>query len=66
MTARVVPLQSHEAGDARLEGTVAERVKLVAELTEIGWNIAKLPWPSYSRATMPVALTTLAEQGKDE
>ena len=60
MTVRVVSLHSHEAGDARMGGTVAERVAVVAELTEMGWALARLPLPQYTRGTMPVVVTTLA------
>jgi len=62
MTARIVPLESDEAGDARVGGTVAERLALVGELSRRMWAITKQPLPSYTRATMPVRLTTLADQ----
>jgi hypothetical protein len=65
MTARVVSLHSREAGDARMAGTVAERVAVVAELTALGWALAKLPFPSYTRATMPIVMTTLAGHTDD-
>lgn len=60
MTARIVPLASREAGDARMGGTVAERVAAVAELTALAWKQARRPFPAYTRATMPVVVTTLA------
>lgn len=63
MTARVVPLTSREAGDPRMGGTVDERVAAVAVLTELAWTLAKRPFPTYTRATMPVVMTTLAAQG---
>jgi len=62
MTARVVPLRSDEAGDGRVGGTVAERLALVGELSRRMWALTKRPMPSYTRETMPVKLTTLAEQ----
>lgn len=62
MTVRVVPLGSREANEARMDGTVAERLAVVAELTELGWALAKLPLPTYTRATMPVVVTTRSAQ----
>jgi len=60
-TGRVVPLRSAEAGDARMGGTLEERVAAVAELTAEAWRLAGRPLPSYSRATMPVVLATLKD-----
>ena len=62
MTARVVPLTSDAAGDARVGGSVAERLALIAELSHRAWSLTKRPLPSYTRRTMPVRLTTLADQ----
>ena len=62
MTVRVVPLGSAEADDVRMGGSVAERLAVVAELTELGWALAKLPHPNYTRSTMPVVVTTLSAQ----
>lgn len=62
MTVRIVPLDSPETGDSRMGGTVTERVAAVAEITAIAWALAKRPLPTYSRATMPVVVTTLADQ----
>jgi hypothetical protein len=62
MTVRIVPLQSDEAGDARVGGTVAERIALVGELSRRMWRLTKQPSPSYTRQTIPVRLTTLADQ----
>lgn len=59
MTARVVPLASPEAGDPRMGGTPAERVAAVAELTRTAWALSKRPLPTYTRATMPVVVSTL-------
>ena len=62
MTLRVVPLQSDEAGDNRVGGTAAERVALVGKLSEELWARTHRPLPAYTRATMPVNLTTLRAQ----
>ncbi|MEX2182216.1 MAG: hypothetical protein WD771_09260 [Gemmatimonadaceae bacterium] len=62
MTARIVPLASDEASDARVGGTADERLALVRELTQRMWALTRRPIPAYSRSTMPVKLTTLAEQ----
>lgn len=62
MTVRIVPLRSSEAGDARVGGTADERLQLVAELSRRAWELTGRPLPSYTRATMPVRKTTLAEQ----
>ena len=61
MTARVVPLQSHEAGDSRMGGTVDERVAAVTALTLEMWRLAGRSLPSYTRATMPIVVTTLKD-----
>jgi len=60
MTVRVVPLHSREAGEARVAGTASERVALVARLSESAWALTRRPLPTYTRATMPVVLTSLA------
>ncbi len=62
MTARIVPLGSDEAGDARVEGTPAERVALVTELSERAWRLTGRPVPEYTRRDMPVRLSSLADQ----
>jgi hypothetical protein len=62
MTARVVPLRSDEAGDARVGGTAEERLALLAELSRRMWALTQRPLPSYTRSTMPVKLSTLSEQ----
>jgi len=62
MTGRVVSLQSPEASDARVPGTVAERLHLVKELSEMLWARTRRPLPAYTRATMPVVITSLREQ----
>jgi hypothetical protein len=64
MTARVVPLHSREAGDARVDGTAAERIALVAVLTRAAWALTGRPVPKYTRATMPVRIIPLRESGQ--
>ena len=62
MTVRIVPLTSDEAGDARVEGTPDERLAVLAELSRRAWQLTGRPMPQYSRRTMPVRVTTLADQ----
>lgn len=62
MTVRIVPLASDEASDARVGGTASERLLLLRELSRRMWVLTGRPVPAYERATMPVRLTTLAEQ----
>lgn len=62
MTARVVALESQEAGDGRVGGTADERLALVSELSRRMWALTGTPTPVYSRATMPVRLTALVDQ----
>jgi len=59
MTVRVVPLDSPEAGEARVGGTAAERLALVARLSESSWALTHRPLPSYTRATMPIVISPL-------
>lgn len=59
MTVRVVPLHSREAGEATVGGTIAERLALVARLSETSWALTGRPLPAYTRATIPVVVTTL-------
>jgi hypothetical protein len=62
MTVRIVPLASAEASDARVGGTVDDRLSLVRELSRRMWTLTGHPMPVYDRSTMPVKLSTLAEQ----
>ena len=64
MTARVVSLSSDEAGDARMGGTPDERVAAVALLTAEAWRLAGREVPSYTRATMPIAVSTLRDHAQ--
>jgi hypothetical protein len=59
MTVRIVSLHSPEASDSRVGGTVAERVALVASLSEQLWKLTRRPLPVYTRATMPIVLSSL-------
>lgn len=59
MTVRVVSLTSREAGDARVGGTIAERLALVSTLSAQLWSRTKRPLPSYTRATLPVEISSL-------
>lgn len=43
-------------------GTVDERVAAVAVLTAEAWALASKPLPTYTRATIPVVVTTLVKQ----
>jgi hypothetical protein len=63
MTARVVPLSSPEAADPLMGGTVEERLAALAELSAEAWRLSGRPLPSYTRATMPIVITTLRQQG---
>jgi hypothetical protein len=65
MTARIVPLGSREAGAPPCPPSVPERLALVARLSREAWALARRPLPAYSRATMPVRLTPLSQQGRD-
>jgi len=66
MTARMVPLDSKEAGDARVGGTAAERLEVLARLSAAMWVLTRRPLPSYTRGTMPVRLTSLQDQGNQD
>ena len=67
MTERVVPLASREAGDAHVGGTPQERLALLAALSQQQWALTGRPHPTYTRATMPVAVLSLrAKSGRGE
>lgn len=61
MSARVVPLDSDEAGDPRMGGTVDERVAAVTVLSLEMWRLSGRPFPMYTRETMPVVKGTLRD-----
>lgn len=62
MTARVVPLGSREANESRVPGDVSERLALVAKLSEMLWTRTGRALPRYTRATTPIAISTLRDQ----
>lgn len=64
MRARVVALTSQEAGDARMGGTMDQRVAAVAELSLEAWRLSGRPLPTYTRATMPVIVSTLKDHAQ--
>lgn len=63
LTYRVVPLQSAEAGSAPAAVTLGQRLEMIRELSRMAWSSAHRTPPAYTRATMPIRLSTLAEQG---
>jgi hypothetical protein len=66
ITVRRVPLRSAEASDARVTGTLAERLALVSTLSLSAWANTGKPLPVYSRASMVVRRFRLgAERGRD-
>jgi hypothetical protein len=65
MTARVIPLDSREASEPPCPPTIAERLTLVMTLSQEAWDLSGRPQPDYTRATMPIVLRALREQGSD-
>jgi hypothetical protein len=65
MTSRVVPLESREAGEPPCPPSAEERLALMTRLSREAWELSRRATPSYTRATIPVALRTLREQGSD-
>jgi hypothetical protein len=59
MTVRRVPQGSREAAEARVGGTIDERLALVSALSLAAWANTGRALPAYDRATMPVHRTTL-------
>jgi hypothetical protein len=47
-----------------MAGTLAERVAAVAELTLEAWRLSGRTLPSYTRATMPVVVSTLRDHAQ--
>ena len=64
MTARVVPLDSHEAAKPPSPSSPEQRVALVQVLTWEAWALAGREIPEYTRDEMPVAVALLSEQGR--
>lgn len=42
-----------------------DRVAAVAELTDLAWRLSGRPFPEYTRATMPIAVRKLQDQGAE-
>lgn len=66
MTARVVSLRDREAAEARTGGTAAERIRLVASLSEAHWILTRRPLPAYTRESIPIAVTTLRARARSD
>ena len=62
MPVRIVPLTSREAADAYVEGTIDERLALLASLSRRAWAATGRPSANYTRATIPVVITRLVDQ----
>ena len=62
MTFRRVPLRSNAAGDARVSGSVDERLALVRELSLSAWRGTGRTLPAYDRATLPFRRARLGER----
>ena len=62
MPVRIVPLTSSEAADAYVEGTIDERLALLARLSRRAWAATGRPYASYTRAAIPVVITRLVDQ----
>ena len=63
MTYRVVPLGSAEAASVPRGRTAGECLDMLDELSRLAWNATGRSLPSYSRAEMPIRLSTLGRQG---
>ena len=59
MTVRRVPQGSREAGEARVGGSMDERLALVSVLSLSAWANSKRQLPVYRREEMPIRRTTL-------
>lgn len=63
---RIVPLDSAEASTPPpLPEDVGERMAMQLELSLRLWELSGRPLPQYTRATIPVRITRLDEQGVD-
>jgi hypothetical protein len=51
-----------QAEDSYVAGTIDERLALVARLSRRAWAATGRPIPRYTRATIPVVVTRLADQ----
>jgi hypothetical protein len=59
MTARRVAQGSREASEARVDGSINERLALVTVLSLSAWTNSGRSLPVYRRADMPIRQTTL-------
>ena len=62
MTYRVVALDSAEASEAPTGADAVESSAMMAELSISAWVASGRALPSYSRARMPIRITTLEAQ----
>ena len=66
VTMRRVPLRSREAGDARVEVSLNERLALVTTLSLSAWATTGQPLPEYTRDAIPVRRVRLgADRHRD-
>jgi hypothetical protein len=63
MTVRRVPLGSPEAGDARVGGSIDDRLALTGILSLSAWANTGRSLPAYRRQDIPVHRTTLTARG---
>jgi hypothetical protein len=59
MTVRQVPQGGREAAEARMGGSINDRLALVSILSLSAWADSGRPLPVYRREDMPVRRTTL-------
>lgn len=62
ITFRRVAPESEQAADARVAGTVAERLALVRTLSLSAWASTGAPLPSYERSRIPFRRARLGER----
>ena len=66
MSYRVVRLDSAEANRSPAGSSDVERSEMMMPLAIAAWVGSGRTLPSYTRATMPIRLTTLAQQGTSD
>ena len=59
ITARRVPQGSREAAEARVGGSIDDRLALLSVLSLSAWANSGRPLPVYRRQDMPIRRTTL-------
>ena len=64
-TVRIVPLDSPEAGESRVDGTATERLALVRQLSVSAWALMGRPLPTYTRSTIPIVIRRLGDPPTD-